>query len=785
MRDSFRVEMEALNGLDMAIARFNREGVVTYLNPAGEQLLGAPASAHIDLRRLFPDEEEYARVIEQFGARLEGHSASYETTFRRVSGTPGAADIPINVYAFPETGADGEVLGSVVLIRDLREERARAAIHAAIESSSSNSKLFPEVAREVATLLPFDEFRVVMIGKSRKHIRRIYSTDIKSNEKYPHRWWPMPPFIQKSLSSMVPGVIEVDAMRRDPEYIELAKTDEAMRRWLDTGVSQVLNIPIRDDNHIVAFLSLETMTPHRYTPDMVALLTRLPVVQAVMSSLNRGVQKRQRLMLDLVGRLGVHAVDVREVAVEMVECLGKTFGWSHVSIFQRDTGSPSLRLICQANYDHPSLPEDCSVGCRVADGSMAGGTVLARAVLGQRIVNQPLSRAGSPFSDVADFNVVGSSLAIPINGRRTEWVLYVESRHLNAFADEEEDMLELLAGEAAAVLHRSALFELQAAVLGAINDAVIETDDDGSVRWSNDAAKQLLRLDPQSTERLAIGALLPDPSVAILLQGAHKIRHHETTLQPPAGDPLPVMVSVSTLPARLGGRVYVISNMTLQKELHKLDHLREVFRHAALEGRIPLALASTWLQQCASDERIEQATINKIVLQLGRADLPLERLMRLVAPDSACALGRGADLIDALSTTLDELPGSLLEGIDYDRATPSGSLFVEADFNDLQFCIESMISFGVRTRPTHKMLEVRVGREGNMATVSMLGDWIPDIGGSALSKDNERWRRKTLFDLTLGESVIERIVARTGGRFVRHFDRTLRLEIHMPRARST
>jgi hypothetical protein len=57
---------------------------------------------------------------------------------------------------------------------------------------------------------------------------------------------------------------------------------------------------------------------------------------------------------------------------------------------------------------------------------------------------------------------------------------------------------------------------------------------------------------------------------------------------------------------------------------------------------------------------------------------------------------------------------------------------------------------------------------------------VPNSRAGVALAHTERWRRKTLYDLTLGDSVIDRIVTRGGGHYACALEESLYLQIAMP-----
>jgi len=129
-------------------------------------------------------------------------------------------------------------------------------------------------------------------------------------------------------------------------------------------------------------------------------------------------------------------------------------------------------------------------------------------------------------------------------------------------------------------------------------------------------------------------------------------------------------------------------------------------------------------------------------------------------------------------TTVEELPRAMVERL---RLTlPRSPAPVTAAFDDLQFCIESMISFGVRTMPQSELLDVTLEVNGQMACFAVLGGWSPAIAAEGESGEIDRWRRKSIGDLMLGHGIIEGISTKYGGSFECDFEQQCRMVAMFP-----
>lgn len=790
MGDFYCVKLSALDGFDRAIVRFSPGGSLTYANAAGQHLLGGTVEDDITLDSLLADDTQRQLVRSELGERRLGKASVYDTLIRRRRPFDGIEStvIPISVYAFPESNAEDGFSGSLAMLRDRREDIARDGIHRAIESCLDNETLLARLDSQLRPLVAFDEMRVTIVSKSRLHVRRLYSSDQLAAAKYPFRWYPMQPFMQRQLNRRDPRVRNIEEMRIEPDYAQALQTEYQLRQYFDSGVRQILTLPVVHDGRVVATFSLDSHTDGRYDSDTLTLLQRLPIVDAVMVAVGREEKKRHDAVLKLLRNISASGANVNDTARQIVEQVAADFGWDSVAIFQGSDNNQQLRLVSQGAKPGFERAEGLRLEAgesAVAEPQEAVAGPIAAALLTRSAVYMDLPD-DAPWAAGRVARGVRSMAAVKVPGRKAHWVVVVESKEQKAFSHEELDVLERLASETAAVLHRSALFEMQTAVLASIDDAVIETSDDGQIRWLNAAARRLLGwsagagttayLNPKGDGPMTMDDLVLSSSQPDLFDG--DVVEREATLRRASGSALSVLLSSRKLPEHVGGRVFVASDYTSHIELQRLRGLQDVFRIAAMEGRVPLALAASWLKQLAQSVGVDSQEVSRVMSQMARADLPLDRLMRLFAsPASRTSPGR-CDLLSAVRTTINELPVRMISSIDL--SVPEGSLMVDASFDDVQFCVESLISFGLRTRPLSKTLQVCASRIGNDANLSVEGEWMLPAEGETEGGSADRWERKSRRDVALGESVIEQVVAASMGSYHGELPGRMSFAIRLP-----
>jgi hypothetical protein len=198
-----------------------------------------------------------------------------------------------------------------------------------------------------------------------------------------------------------------------------------------------------------------------------------------------------------------------------------------------------------------------------------------------------------------------------------------------------------------------------------------------------------------------------------------------------------------------------------------------------LESRTPLALAATFLSRLPQDAARRSEAVEKILKQLRKADLPLERLLRLAGqrvgrPQPV----RPIDVGEAVAAILRELPESEGEKVELRGADAIGRVSMPRE--SLSFCVESMLSFALRTRPLDRRVRVDLDGAGGSASICVRGDWTPVLDAGEDSEIATRWKRKTIEDLALASDVIDEVAGLSGGRFLTQLEDGLALSLVLP-----
>ena len=320
-----------------------------------------------------------------------------------------------------------------------------------------------------------------------------------------------------------------------------------------------------------------------------------------------------------------------------------------------------------------------------------------------------------------------SEMVLPVPGSKLRWLLNIESSLRDAFADEEQASVELLLRVAGFILDRTATLELKSAILKSVADAVIQTNAMGVIQHVNPAAERLLgrpfALLQHRNLSDFIGSAPDEPllgeeatdtegawhtsqtavierNTGVMLVQAGDWPSTPVDLVHADGSLVPVHMSAATLPTELGGKVFVASDLRDQKRVEHMSLLQQVFRHVANEIRVPLALAATFLGD-ASKESTEGSDLHELIgkslKQIRKADLPLERVVRLAAASDGTPLPQTVfDLRAAVDELVEELPRGDANSVQV--VARESFVLARAARHELMFCIQSLLLYLIRRK---------------------------------------------------------------------------------------
>lgn len=766
-----RLKPAALDEIDMGVLRTSLDGRMLYMNRLARELAGPDVAPGATVQSLhLPDDSR--QLLESRIAERRHSSSGWDyplTVDRPDIGT----QVHLRVSAVPELSLDGDVIGSIGLITDETMRRANLKIHEEINGAADWQGLLQAVDMRSRDVIAFDAIIISLISADRNALRKLYDRPKMETAAPAWRWWPMPAFVKADLIRLTAAQPDdVLALFESESYREMARNDIATREWLKLGYRHMLRRPVMRGGELQAMVTLLRLEDKPFSSEDAHRMDQLPIGEAVNMALALDAQKALEFGLELIGQLGAVAGDIDDVAKVLTQGLRTNFGWEHVSLFRVDTDAAMITLVEQAANEGSRLPTDYTQS-------------ITHGLLGHvALSGQPVRAAEVSNSDIYVEGIAGtrSEMCLPVPGQPVRWILNVESTIASAFASEEQDAVSRLLKVAGMILDRTMALQFNATVLESVADAVIQTTTQGRIQHVNRACVQLLERPAETMIGSHFSTLIsapgdePDPpGFATRLVGLPRLAPAEIELLPQQGSPIPVLLSGESLPPQLGGKVYVASDLRARLQVQRMDSLQQVFRQVASESRLPLGLISAYLSELGSMSLGEDADelIDRSLRQLRRADLPLERIVRLAALGEGQELPvRPIDLAAFAARLVGELPLTQAREVQIGPAT--GMPQVLATRQELGFCAASVLGFLLRMKAQRDAVQIDID---GAASRPVLTFGLVDAGTREPSDTRLEARSEQQRDFALAIPVIQGLMKRMRGGF--ELDQGHRLRVRL------
>lgn len=754
----------------LGVVRASVDQVVNYANRAavdmmeGQLVVGQPlsslnldAASHLALQQAL--ETRYGQQ-EGSGYDLKVSLGERGTTVRA------------HVEAVPEYGADGELLGSIAFVVDQSVDVVATAIHDVMDMAATPHQLLGELAVLLREVLVFDTLLVTALSRDGAHLRNFFESPEPPQLSTPYRWWPMPPFVRMMVRDFAPGPLDLDALFAQPGFAELKHSDLALQHFIARDFQHALRLRVKSKGAQVAIVSLlRRRGAAPFVAADVDRCLRLRLLEAVNWALLLDEQGQQRFTLDLIERLTAVADDAGAMRQQLVDALWERFGWDHVSLFHVEPDRGQLRMVCQAQKAPSLLPPGYVQNIDKA------GSLLSEALRTNAGVNAP--RVASHQGHEPAAPGLRSELVLLLPGKQTRWLLNIESAQESAFADEERLAIELPLRVAGLAIERVEVIALQSAVFDHMADVFIRTNETNCIIDVNRACETQLRMhrDELLNRFLPSFVVLEeddaegDESVgwerpkAWTSKGQDRPSDLLNTderksgiLRLRRGDGTQVSMLVSTAPltGEIGGKVFVASDLSEQEYRDRIDALLPRFRQLASEIRVPLALASSFLGK-ADEGRDPQQMVSAAIKQIAKADVSLERVMRVAAATEDGRLHTKAfEFRQLVAAATEKLPHDILGLL---SVTARGhDVLVNAAFKELLHCVESLLAHLLRVRQGDEVIDLRLGQLSPSRAFLSLRLRRADSAAPRTLEDDDELRRDV-------EPVVDALLRRMGGEF--------------------
>lgn len=231
-------------------------------------------------------------------------------------------------------------------------------------------------------------------------------------------------------------------------------------RGLDQGrVCAVMTVPLVADERVLGALSFYALDLHAYSADDLLLARRLalPITHAVRHAMLHARERRRNQKLQAIHRVGAAAttsLERDELLAEACRQISAEFGYYKVNLALIDEESVHIAP-CHRIFHGRTLPAD-----KPADRiPRTVPSLMTTAANERRVVHAP-DVAAEPSYYCEPGSQTRSELAIPIVWRGQAFgILDVQSEKVDAFKEEDIQLLVLLANQLAAGLENCRLYD--------------------------------------------------------------------------------------------------------------------------------------------------------------------------------------------------------------------------------------------------------------------------------------------------------------------------------------
>jgi PAS domain S-box-containing protein len=778
----FRGEMEVFDESPVGIMKLTLNGEFTYVNRKALEIIGADAWQVRTIQDIFPDEENFQKVEKKLKRRKQGLSEEYEIEATRLDN---GRRIPVMIAAAPEADLNGNIVGSMAIVRSVVIERAVEKIHKHIESIRDEQKMLFAVAEEIQTLVSFDLMAVAVYDADLRFVRGFFSYPARPDDQSPRkRWWKMSEAMGRWATQRSPFSSSFADLLAQEGFASL-KNEPEIQGLLKGGFTFFLRYPVYHENTLVASLVFFKKGEKGFGAKDLEILKILPIDKAVLAALyserTRDLEFRISLMQEIVAASN-HVDDVTRIIVNR---LRDQYHWQNVTLFRVDEKQKIFRLVSQKSTREACLRSGYEQS-------------LAEGILGYVYQTQEDVNVGDVYGDpqfrslfkpgafLDSEKKASSELCLPIifDGKVC-WLLNIEDPQKNAFSDEEKRDLRMIVNEIGAFLQRAWLTHSLNAMLQSASDMVIFVGSDGRITRVNPATLKLLGYGEKNILGMAIGNLCTDAD-------PDRVVSDRVTLRCADGSKISILLSGSAMPEQFGGKVYIGKDLTYELRARELEDRAKMFQEIAIQTKTPLSLAYHWLdglkkEAGASPAHEVQDVLDKTLQQLRKADLTYDRLAFYDAKAGVMPYHEVLfDYSELLSIVREDFPSPEAGKIqiEKDKNLP----YLRGDLSQLSFCLESILSYLLRFSPDKGVVQVRVfadpKREGIVATeISGLCPVAHQEGAGQARQQLPLSR--SLAEMALGESIMKSFINQHGGQLhePRREGEKIAFQIDLPAAR--
>lgn len=737
----------------IAVIQRDLSNHVIYANAAALAMCGVKEVQDLRLDQVFAGEA--GRVLaEETRHRRQGELGAYRVTLTRQD-DPGR-QVAVEVTGLPVVDEHDAVVGSLGFFRSLQYQALSDDLRAITLRHAGHHDLLPLVAQALRRELPFDLMFVSRVVEDRD----AWESEIVFNyppfeQQVPTAWYELDADQRAFMEATEGGVHDFEQVMSNPPWSSMAEEPicrQMAAMNLKTSMWRRITRGEGDRKRTVAIMTLLSRTPQAYDETHLAQFNQLPLVEAVLCSLDFSERERNQRQLRMFRDLN-RCVDIQGACRCLSDALVEIFDWSRVSLFRIDSARERVVRVASARRGEEGRAIDTGASWGDYQQRFDEG-VLGRVVRTLQPQKVPDVRLDRDYIETPDGESIRSELAVPIvfsDRERVRFIINVDDPRISAFSREHVRQLTDIAQELAGAMERISDLTLLAECVDNASDPIIATDARLRIRRVNRAAEMLFDCKRSALIGKSLLEFFEDPRpLEALLDGTEAgERIGELNVRIAPGDSaepgasaapaaLPANVSEYSLPGtdgmhtpassrsvfvtrrdfpeRLGGHVFVARDLAPIRRSVQLEFLEETAYELAVETQAPLSLAMAWFERqieastrvpsdrAGAEDDASAADLVSVLRQLGRVKHAFTRL----ALYNREARNRSRQLC---TIRLDSELHALLAGLTVtERAKVQPHSFdqvveIEADHTQLHIVVESLLSGLLRAAPeTGKVL---------------------------------------------------------------------------------
>lgn len=759
---TFTTLRRALEDLGAGILRLDEAENIKYANQTLCEIWGIDSWKGLSLRDLFAEERSYEEAKARVKRRItEGVGEDYVA---KISRRKDNRMLTVNIVAVPEIGPEGDPVGTLALMRDRTLDVGTAAIHEHINEEKDSHEMLKKIGEELKTLVPFDYLSVAIYSADEHHMREMFQMPDIEVFKWGVRWYELTDMARSFMEKRSTQIIaDLPAMLAQPEWADTLK-QAVTQEFLKMGFRSCLWHPMLQKGRISASIALYSRAVRAFNERDRRIIESLPIRRALLMVLSNLGRQDLQFRLSLIHDIASLEGGVTDVARLLTERIRVHYGWNNVSLFRVDEENQCFRLLNQnPERGEHAYGKDFRQG--LDEGVLGHVYNVRHSVNIGNVEKDPNFRQKFRRRMAAEPK---SELAIPIivNGKVCA-ILNSEDVRENAYSPEEQHGLEQILAEVCGLYRRLELSQTLKAIQDSASDGIIRTDQNGVIRQINPAGAALIGCAGPDIVGRSVTDFLEDSDLAAVVSKAERLAPDEVRLKRCDGKVATLLLSGSPLPDSVGGRVYMLSDLSLRKRIEHLESLGKIYRELGAQSQPAIALCFSWLRRLTSQaEGSLHDTLDKTIRQLRKVQLTFDRLS--LAERKGGNLPFNPVLLSVprlVELIVGDFPKSDVQHV---RTEAEDVLpMIYGDMFQISFCIKSILAYLLRFVPEDDKVEIGIIGDGEKVRLCMRGK-TPEIP----KEGTEAYERSVIlshlrFELALGIETIENLMQQNSGSFNR------------------